>query len=118
MSNIKAVCLMARKLCAKLKFSKCRSKVTHDQNVWYHGKGVVIRNTHAKYESPTSEGKKVITNKKCDRQNFPNVGQRSRSRSRAQNLWYRRKGVVIRNTYAKYESPTFEGKKVISKPKV
>ena len=34
------------------------------------------------------------------------------------NLWYHRKGVVIRNTHAKYESPTSEGEKVISKPKV
>ena len=76
------------------------------QNLWYHPKGVVIRNTHAKYESPTSEGKKVISKpKKCDGQNFPNIGQRSRSRSHAQNLWYHRKSVVIRNTHAKYESP-------------
>ena len=48
-------------------------------------------------------------------ENFPNVGQRSWSRSCAQNLWYHQKGVVIRNTHAKYESPTSEGKKVISK---
>ena len=62
--------------------------------------------------------KKLEANQKCDRRNFPNVGQRSRSRSRAQNLWYHRKGVVIRNKNAKYESPTSKGKKVISKPKV
>ena len=37
---------------------------------------------------------------------FPKVGQRSRSRSNVQNLWNHQKGLVIRNTHAKYESPT------------
>ena len=65
MPNMKTVCLMERKLCAKLKFSKCRSKVDHGQghvikNLWYRQKGLVIRNTHAKYESPMSNGKKVM----------------------------------------------------------
>ena len=87
------------------------------QNLWYHRKGVVIRNTNAKYERPTSEGKKSYKQTKSVTED-PNVGQRSRSRSRAKNLWYHRKGVVIRNTHAKYESPTSDGKKVISKRKV
>ena len=60
----------------------------------------------------------VMVRKYVQSENFPNVGQRSRSRSRAQNLWYHRKGVVIRNTHTKYESPGSEGEKVISKPKV
>ena len=36
---------------------------------------------------------------------FPNVGQRSQSRSSDQNLWYHWKGLLIRNKLAKYESP-------------
>ena len=35
---------------------------------------------------------------------FSKVGQRSWSRSHVQNLWFRRKGLVIRYTHAKYES--------------
>ena len=34
---------------------------------------------------------------------FSKVGQRSRSRSQVQNLMFRRKGLVIRYTHAKYE---------------
>ena len=41
---------------------------------------------------------------------FSKVGQRSRSRSYVQNLWYCRKGLVIRNTNAKYGSPISYGK--------
>ena len=37
---------------------------------------------------------------------FSKLGQRSRSRSHVQNLWYCLKGLVIRNTHAKYERPT------------
>ena len=60
MPNMIAPCLMVRKLCANLKFSKCRSKVTVKvtwSKFWYHQKVLVIRNTHAKYESPISQGK-------------------------------------------------------------
>ena len=116
---MKVLCLMVRKLCAaKLKFSKCRSKVTVMwSKLWYHKKGLVIRNTHAKYESPISKGKKVIGKQKVW-QSFLNVGKRSRSRSHAQNLCFHRKGLIIRNPHAKYESPISKGKKVISKPKV
>ena len=49
---------------------------------------------------------------------FPKVGQRSRSRSHVQNLWYRWKGLVTRNTHAKYESPICYGEKVILNVKV
>ena len=49
---------------------------------------------------------------------FPNVGQMSRSRSSAQTLWYHRKGLVIRNKLANYESPIPYGKKAISKQKL
>ena len=33
---------------------------------------------------------------------FSKVGQRSRLRLQVQNLWFRRKGLVIKYTYAKY----------------
>ena len=49
---------------------------------------------------------------------FSKVGQRSRSRSHVQNLWYRQKGLVIRNTHAKYESPISYSKKVMANVKV
>ena len=49
---------------------------------------------------------------------FPNASRRSWSMSRAQNLWYHRKGLVIRHTHAKYESPISKGNRVISKQKV
>ena len=35
---------------------------SHVENLRYHWKALVIRNTHAKYESPISYGKKVIHN--------------------------------------------------------
>ena len=38
-----------------------------------------------------------------------NVGQKSRSRSRDQNFSNHRKGLVIKNKLAKYESPMFNG---------
>ena len=38
--------------------------------------------------------------------------------SRAQNLLYHRKGLVIRNTSAQYESPTSNGNKVMCRVKV
>ena len=49
---------------------------------------------------------------------FSKVGQRSRSRSHIQNIWYRWKGLVIRITYAKYERPISKGKKVMANVKV
>ena len=43
---------------------------------------------------------------------FSKVGQRSWSRSKVQNLWYRRKGLIIRITHAKYERLIALGKKL------
>ena len=43
------------------KRSRLRS---HVQNLLYHRKGLVIMNTHAKYESSISKDKKVMTNLK------------------------------------------------------
>ena len=34
------------------------------QKLWYHVKGLVIRNTHSKYEGPTSDCIKVVVNVK------------------------------------------------------
>ena len=45
---------------------------------------------------------------------FSKVGQRSRSRSHVQNLCFRRKGLVIRITNTKYESPISYDKKVMA----
>ena len=58
---------------------------------------LVIRNTHA-----TSYGIKVLANVKVfqNKVNFQVQGKK---------LWYHVKGLVIRNTYVKYESPTFYG---------
>ena len=46
------------------------------------------------------------------------VGQMSRSRSCVQNLWYCWKGLVMRNTHAKYESPICWDEKVMANVKV
>ena len=57
-----------KKLWPMLKFFKSRSKVTvkvtHVQNLWFRREGLVIRYTHAKYESPISYNKKVMANVK------------------------------------------------------
>ena len=45
-------------------------KVTYVQNLWFRRKGLVIRYTHAKYESPISYNKKVMANVKV----FSKVG--------------------------------------------
>ena len=39
-------------------------------------------------------------------------GQRSQSRSHIKNLWFRRKGLVIKYTHAKYKSPISWNKKI------
>ena len=49
---------------------------------------------------------------------FSKVGQRSRSRSHFQNLLFRRKGLVIKYTHAKYESHISYNKKVMANVKV
>ena len=49
---------------------------------------------------------------------FSKVGQRSRSRSQVQNLWYHWKGLVIRITHAKYERLLSKDKKVMTNVKV
>ena len=111
---MKALSLRIKKLWPMLKFFKVgqrsRSR-SHVQNLWLCQKGLVIRYTHAKYESLISYNKKVMANVKVF---FSKVGQRSQ----AQNLWYRWKGLVIRITQAKYERLNTKGKKVMANVKV
>ena len=102
MPNINAQSLAVRKLWAVF---KSRSKVTVKshvcQNLCYHWKGHVLRNTFAKYESLISYDKKL-------RQMIKFVRSRSKVTVKVtcSKLMYRRKGLVIRNADAKYESPT------------
>ena len=55
-----------------------------------------------KYESPTFNGSQVIANDKVLRY----VGQRSRSKSQEQKIWYERKGIITKNEHVTYKSPT------------
>ena len=65
MPNMKIPSLRIKKLWPMLKFFKSRSKVMVKVTCsWYRLQGLVIRNNHAKYESPFSCGKKVIQNVK------------------------------------------------------
>ena len=61
--NMKAVCVIVGKLYAELKFFKCRSKVTVKvtrSKLVVPSESLVIKNTLAQYESPMSNGKKVL----------------------------------------------------------
>ena len=55
---MKALCVIVGKEYAELKLfsnedQRSRSR-SRDQNQWYHQKGLVIRNTHTKYERSVS----------------------------------------------------------------
>ena len=84
------------------------------QKFWYTWKGLVTRNVHMKYKSPTSSGKEAMAKVKV----FLKLGQTSRSRSLGKKVWYPRKGLVTRNTHVKYESSTYSSSWVIGKVKV
>ena len=56
--------------------------------------------------------------KLCPLLKFSKVDQSSRSRSQGKKLWSNVKGLVIRNTHVKYESPTSYGLKVMANVKV
>ena len=60
MLNMKALLPMVLKLLPILKFFSKVGQITRSKslgkNLWYHVKGLVIRNTHVKYESPISYG--------------------------------------------------------------
>ena len=54
MPNMEALSLRIKKLWPMLNFSKVGQRLrsrSNDQNLWYCGEGIVIRYTHAKYES-------------------------------------------------------------------
>ena len=63
---MKALPLSINELWPMLKFFKSRSKVTVKATccLWYCWKGLVIRNTHAKYEYLISYDRKVMANVK------------------------------------------------------
>ena len=61
MPNMIALSLTVKKIWAMLKFFESRSMSRSRSRARnYHRKGLVIRNTHAKYESPMSYFKKVM----------------------------------------------------------
>ena len=67
MRNMNALYLRIKKLWQMLKTFKSRSKVTVKvtcSKFMLLSEGLVIRNTHAKYESPISQDKKVMPNNK------------------------------------------------------
>ena len=67
MSNMNVLYLRMKKLWPMLKIFKSRSKVTVKvtcSKFMVLLEGLVIRNTHAKYESPISQDKKVMPNNK------------------------------------------------------
>ena len=78
---MKALCLMVRKLYAELKFSKWRSR-SRAQNLVYPPKDLVTRNTHAKYESPMTYVKKVISKQKVWQTDRQIDGQTDRRRTK------------------------------------
>ena len=70
MCNMKAPSLLVRKLWPRLKFLSMHScthpntrAMTLAKKLWYHVKGLVIRNTHVEYdyESLITSGLKVMT---------------------------------------------------------
>ena len=63
-----------------------------------------IRNTYAKYERPVSCSKKVMGNVQ---KKVKGHGEVTR-----QNLCYHHKGLVLRNTFAKYEALSLRIKKL------
>ena len=55
---MKGLSLKVRKLSKVGQTSRSRSR---GQNLWYHVKALVTRNTHVQYESSIPSGKKVMT---------------------------------------------------------
>ena len=106
MSNMKALCVMVIKLCA---VGWLVVLINVDLAIFQPYLDLEAGDNQSLKIQVARRGKSYVQSF-----SFLNVGQRSRD----QNLWYHRKGLVIRNTLAKYESPISEGKKVIGKPKV
>jgi acyl-CoA thioesterase FadM len=72
-------------------------------------KGLARRNTHVKYESPTTYQSNVMTKVKILEKKAKLQGQRSEGQM---------KGLPRRNTHVKYERPTAYQSKVMTKVKV
>ena len=117
MPNMKASSHRIKKLRPMLKFFKSRPKVTVKvtcSKFKFGRKGLVIRYTHATYESPICYNKKVMAN--------VNVFFKSRSKVTLKvtcsKFMVPLEGLVIRITHAKYERPISKGKKVMANGKV
>ena len=81
---------------------KWRSALLAPQKLRYYIKGLVTRNTHVKYESPVSSGKKVMAKFKVFQKKVKLQGQ-------GKKLQYHVKILVKRNTNVQYESPITSG---------
>ena len=78
---MKALPLMVEKLWYILNFKICRSKVTFKvtrSKCWYEWQGLIIRNVHVKYESPTFYGSNVMVKVKVFVTDRRTEGQRKR----------------------------------------
>jgi hypothetical protein len=62
----------------------------------YQMKGLARRNTHVKYESPTTYKSKVMT-----KINLLTVSKTPRSKARGSRSWYQMKDLAMRNTHVK-----------------
>jgi hypothetical protein len=77
-------------------FKNPRSKIRGSRS-WYPMKGLARRNTHVKYEIPTTYQSKVMTKLvKVFEKKVKLQGKRS---------WYQMKGLARRSTHAKFKSP-------------
>ena len=105
MPNMKALPLSTNELWPMLKFFKSRSKVTVKVKCSKF-MDPSERPCHKEYTCQIWKPYLLAQTSYDQCWSFSKVGQRSLSRSNVQNLWNHQKGLVIRNTHAKYESPT------------
>ena len=99
MEALPLACLAVQLLWSMSTFFKGRSKVmVKVTSFWYHGKCLVIRYTHAKYELSNVTVQQSYSNRHA-KISFSKVGQMSRSN--IQNSWYHGKCLVIKNMQAK-----------------
>jgi hypothetical protein len=109
--NIKALPYTNQKVWPRLKILKKKSNsMVRGSRSCYQIKGHVIRNSHVKYESPSTYQSNVMTKvlKFLKR----------RSNSKVKRSRYQIKVLVRRNTNVKYESSTTYQSKVMTKIKV
>jgi hypothetical protein len=98
------------------KKAKLQCQRSEGAKSWYQMKGLAGRNTHVKYESPTTYQSKFMTKVKVFEKNFE--GQTLTSKVRGLRSWYQMKGLARRNTNVKYDRSTAYKSKVITKVKV